>query len=194
MSVSIIGGADGPTAVFLSRPSPMTVMGCVAAAVILILLAAFVFNKCLKAGEKQRKIFVFSALALNDVYLFIKFTIIFMTLYSMFLAEWNGSVQGAELDALNRIYEMNIFIGGGFAVVHNLLIIGIFIFAFYKRMNKTFKNVTAVIFYIIAAVIFAADVICGLVNLGTPEMSVTAVLAALMIMVMAMFAKIRKEG
>ncbi len=195
MSVGIIGGADGPTSAFLSGYSPIIKIGSIAAAIVLILLAALVFNKCLKSGEKPRKIFIFSALILNDVYLFVKFTIIFITLYNMFWSVYSGAVnpQGAEYNAFIEIYTRNIFIGGGFGAVHNLLIVGIFIFAVYKRMNKTFQNVTAVMFYIIAAVILVTDVINAFVHFGTLEMSVTAVLAALMIMNMAMFARMRKE-
>lgn len=195
MSVGIIGGADGPTSTFLSGYSPIVKIGSIAAAIVLILLAALVFNKCLKSSEKPRKIFIFSALALNDVYMLAKAAKILLTLNNMFWSLYNGTSQpqGDEIDVFTRIYTANIYIGGLFAIVHNMLIADMIVFAFYKRMDKGFETAAAVVFYFVAATALAADVINALVNFGTPEMSVTAVLAALMIMIMAMFARMRKE-
>lgn len=202
MNVGIIGGADGPTAVLLSRPSPVTVIVCIAAVVVLLAVMGVLFAFCNKKGGIVRTVYIGTVLAANCLYLFISGAVLYVTATRRMFGLW-VTQQVPSQDVIDEFFVYWYFavIRLGCMVLLFFLLIGCMVILIGRKFwNETAKKVTAVPFYIFTAMAAVYDLISAvLIFCGAKADAVFAeavlciVLALLMIMADVMFARLSKE-
>lgn len=193
--IAIIGGADGPTEAFLAGNSNAAIFGSFAAAAALLMVFAFAFAKCLRAGEKKQKMFIVGALALCLIYMALCCVKIYAAAYINFFGMWDKiNPTQAETDAFIRSHFMYAMLFAGYIGMGVLLSLCIAFTALRGFMNKTAKKITFALFCIAAAVVLSGVMIHIAGNLGKPDMAFGIATAGLVFMAAVMLAKINRNG
>ncbi len=194
MDIGIIGGADGPTKVFIAGHSNAAMFGSLAVAAVLLVIFAFLFAKCLKADEKKQKMFVIGALALCLIYMALCCVKIYAVAYINFFGMWDKiDPTQAEIDAFIRSHFAYTMLFAGYFGMGVLLSLCIAFAALRGFMSKTAKNVTFALFCAAAAVFLMGTTIHIVGNLGRPDMAFGMAAVGLVVMAAIMLAKINRN-